>query len=48
MDRVVHSVPCLVVEFQAMLFAGMLFDQHHDFQFDVAAHLPITVLRHHI
>ena len=26
MDRVVHSVQCLVVEFEAMLFAAVLLD----------------------
>jgi len=47
-DRVIDSVPCFVVKVESMLFLAMLLDAQHNFLFVVAAHLPITVLRHHI
>jgi hypothetical protein len=47
-DRVVYSVQCFVVEFEAMLFLAMVLDQRHDFLFAVAAYLPITVPCQHI
>ena len=31
-----------------MLFAAMPLNQQHEFLFAIAAHLPITVLSHHI
>jgi hypothetical protein len=48
MDRVVHALPCLVVQLEAMLVAAMLLNQQHEFLFAIATHLPITVLSHHI
>lgn len=48
MDRVVHAVPCLVVQVEAMFFAAMLLNQQHEFLFAIATHLPITVLSYHI
>lgn len=43
MDRMVHSVSGLSIEFEPMLFLAMLLDKQHDFLFAVAAYAPITV-----